>query len=93
MLGKSADPQGLEQLLKWCDPSKSLHPRWAKRGTLAQRCRDSNDRNGILVAARLKRVEEMLSVITGRDRSQVTYGPQVNAYGQAPVGRMIRSEA
>jgi hypothetical protein len=46
----------------------------------------------MVVAARMKRVEGMLNVITGRSQAPVTYGPQ-GAYKPAPVGRMVRGEA
>ena len=92
MSGKSSDRRGLEELLKWCDPNNTLKPRWMECTERATRCRDRNDRNGIVVAVRLKRVEGMLSVITGRDKAPATYGPQ-RGYAQAQVGRMIRSEA
>jgi flagellar biosynthesis protein FlgN len=92
MSGKTPDPRGLHELLKWCDPGNTLQKRWQEYSDRATRCRERNDRNGIVVAARLKRVAGMLNVITGRDRAPVTYGPQ-RAYAQAPVGRMISSEA
>jgi flagella synthesis protein FlgN len=92
MSGKTANLRGLEELLKWCDPKGSLQSHWAECAARATRCRDLNDRNGMVVAARMKRVEGMLNVITGRAQSPTTYGPQ-GAYTQAPVGRMVRSEA
>jgi flagellar biosynthesis protein FlgN len=91
MSGKSVDRAGLQQLLAWCDPKNTLQRRWLEINDRATRCRERNDRNGIVVAARLRRVEGMLNVITGRDQAPATYGPQ--RYAAAPVGRMIRSEA
>ena len=93
MAGRSTDPRGLLDLLTWCDPKNTLQKRWSEYNDRAQRCRERNDRNGLLVAARLRRVEGMLNIITGRDRAPATYGPQRTAYAQAPVGRMISSEA
>jgi flagellar biosynthesis/type III secretory pathway chaperone len=92
MSGKTTDLRGLEQLLKWCDPKGSLQSRWAECAARAMRCRELNDRNGLAVAARMKRVEGMLNVITGRSQSPTTYGPQ-GAYASTNVGRMVRSEA
>jgi flagellar biosynthesis/type III secretory pathway chaperone len=74
MLNVSADPQGLDRLLGWCDPSNKLKRRWASCAERATRCRDLNDRNGALVAARLKRVEGMLDVVTGRTNQPKVYG-------------------
>jgi flagella synthesis protein FlgN len=94
MSGKQADSKGLQDLLNWCDPANSLQKRWTEVTERATRCRQRNDRNGIVVAARLKRVESLLNVITGRDRAPGTYGPQrATGYAAAEAGRMIRSEA
>lgn len=76
MLNVSADAPGLEQLLAWCDPSRILQRRWADCAAGAARCRSLNDRNGALVTARLKRVEGMLDVLTGRANEPKVYGKQ-----------------
>jgi flagellar biosynthesis/type III secretory pathway chaperone len=92
MLGKPTDVKGLEQLIKWCDPSHSLLARLDDCAARAGRCRQANDRNGMLVASRLKHVEGMLNAITGRSQQPISYG-QKNAYANAPTGRMIQSQA
>jgi flagellar biosynthesis/type III secretory pathway chaperone len=92
MSGNSADLKGLEELIKWCDPHATLRARWADCAERAGRCRERNDRNGMAVAARLKRVEGMLNIITGRNHAPTTYSPQ-GAYAPTTAGRMIRSEA
>jgi flagellar biosynthesis/type III secretory pathway chaperone len=76
MLNVPADVQGLDRLLAWCDPSNQLKRRWANCAERATRCRELNDRNGALVTARLKRVEGMLDVITGRTHQPKVYGKQ-----------------
>lgn len=75
MMNVPADHEGLERLLAWCDPSRVLRGRWADCSERAGRCRQLNDRNGALVAARLKRVEGVLEVLTGRAQAKV-YGRQ-----------------
>jgi flagella synthesis protein FlgN len=75
MMNVPPDHQGLERLLAWCDPSRTLRRRWGECSELAARCRQLNDRNGALVAARLKRVEGVLEVLTGRAQPKV-YGRQ-----------------
>ena len=92
MSGKTADLRGLEALLKWCDPTGSLQSHWAECAARATRCRELNDRNGMVVAARMKRVEGMLNIITGRTTTPPTYGPP-GAHAATQTGRMIRSEA
>lgn len=74
MMNISADAVGLDKLLAWCDPSNELKRRWAACADRAARCRGLNDRNGALVSARLKRVEGMLDVITGRANQPKMYG-------------------
>lgn len=92
MLGKPSDAKGLEQLIKWCDPSRSLLSKLDECSSRAGRCREANNRNGLLVASRLKHVEGMLSAIAGRSQQPVTYGRQ-NAYANTQTGRMVHSQA
>jgi flagellar biosynthesis protein FlgN len=82
MHGFAADRVGLESLMAWCDVQGTLLPRLRECAERAVRCRDLNDRNGIVVAARLKRVEGMLGALTGRPSRSDTYGPR----GYAPPG-------
>ena len=76
MHGFPADRDGLETLLAWCDGDGSLVESLRECALLAMRCRDLNDRNGIVVSARLKRVQGMLGALTGRPVRQDTYGPK-----------------
>lgn len=76
MMNMQPYPAGLEQLLAWCDPSRQLKTRWAACADRATQCRRLNDRNGALVTARLKRVEGLLGVITGRSNQPKVYGRQ-----------------
>lgn len=92
MCGYDSDLTGLEALLKWCDPSRTLQARWAECATRAATCRTLNDRNGLIVASRLKRVEGLLNIITGRNQTPATYGRQA-AYATASAGRMVVSQA
>jgi flagellar biosynthesis protein FlgN len=73
MLGHTPDAAGLNRLLAWCDPNGTLKSRWADCATRGTRCRDLNDRNGALVAARMKRVETLLGALTGRPGEAPTY--------------------
>lgn len=85
--GHSADRAGLEGLVMWCDPQGSLVSRLRDCAERAVRCRDLNDRNGVLVNARLRNVSDRLALLTGRGEAAVTYGPK----GTAPVrpGRVL----
>jgi flagellar biosynthesis/type III secretory pathway chaperone len=74
--GYTADWVGLESLMGWCDPEGSLLSRLRECARRATQCRDLNDRNGILVAARLKHVEGLLTALTGGVNQPVTYGPK-----------------
>jgi flagella synthesis protein FlgN len=88
MHGLTPDPAGLRQLIALCDPTGSLAARLRKCAERAARCRELNDRNGVLVAARLKRVAGMLGILTGRGDPAPTYGPQGGASGARP-GRVL----
>ena len=76
LLNVPADMHGLERLLTWCDPTRGLQQRWAECAERATTCRNSNERNGALVSARLKRVEGLLDTLTGRANQPKTYARQ-----------------
>lgn len=84
MLNLPDDLAGLDQLRAWCDPQQSLKSRWAECAERAARCRGLNERNGALVSARLKRVQGLLNVITGRAGQPQVYARQG---GFEPPGR------
>jgi flagellar biosynthesis/type III secretory pathway chaperone len=91
--GKTADVHGLEQLLAWCDSRGDLKSRMAESAKSAVRCREMNDRNGALVQARMKHVQNMLGAITGQaPEAPATYGPK-GAYSQPRSGRVFTSQA
>ncbi len=78
--GFTPDWHGLESLMQWCDPHGTLLSRLRECAQRATRCRDLNERNGVLVSARLKQVEGLLAALTGAPQTPVTYGPN----GAAP---------
>jgi flagellar biosynthesis/type III secretory pathway chaperone len=70
--GRSDDPAGLHSLLAWCDPTGLLMPAMQEYRERTQRCREQNDRNGLLVNGRLQ-------------QDARTYGPgndEVGGYGR-----------
>jgi flagella synthesis protein FlgN len=69
MHGYSPDYAGLEKLLVWCDPRGTLVSRLRECAKRAADCRDLNDRNGKVVATKLKRVEGLLEALSGRPSS------------------------
>lgn len=74
MMNLPSDVAGIDKLLTWCDSSRTLQRRWAECAELATNCRSLNDRNGALVTVRLKRVEGLLDVLTGRSSQPKVYG-------------------
>lgn len=88
MMNLPADVTGLERLLGWCDSSGTLRQRWADCADRAGRCRAANDRNGALVTARMKKVEGMLDILTGRANEPKTYGKQ-GAYKSTTSGSRV----
>lgn len=91
MTGHATDLPGLERLIRWCDPHGSLATLWMECRTRAGRCREINDRNGAVVAAKLQRVTGMLGVISGRSSQPATYNPH-GAYALAAT-RTLAAEA
>src|SRR5882757_10213927 len=79
MHGYTPDWLGLESLMQWCDPEGTLLSRLRECAKRATHCRDLNQKNGILVAARLKQVEGALGALTGSANQPVTYGPNGSA--------------
>jgi flagellar biosynthesis protein FlgN len=92
MMDVDATPQGIEELLTWCDPSRSLLRRWAGCFERAKRCRNLNDRNGALVSARLKRVEGLLGFVTRQSQGKSTYN-KAGAYQGLQSGRVVATKA
>lgn len=90
-LNVPADMHGLDRILNWCDPSKTLRRRWAECGERAARCRNANDRNGALVTARLTRVQGMLDIVTGRANQPKVYGRQGAFESQPRAARVLAS--
>jgi flagellar biosynthesis/type III secretory pathway chaperone len=82
---------GLEKMLRWCDPGNSLTAKWRRCAELATRCRELNERNGLVVNARLRRVEGMLEVITARPPA-TTYDRDAGL-GSNSTGRLLTIEA
>jgi len=93
MLGYDTDLSGLARLIAWCDPQRSLTAAYQECSTRARKCRDLNDRNGLLVGAQIKRVEGLLGAITGTHTAPRAYGPR-RAGAYAPgAGQVLTAEA
>jgi len=93
MLGYDTDLAGLARLIGWCDPRRTLAAAYEECSTRARKCRDLNDRNGLLVGAQIKRVEGMLGAITGASPAPRSYGPRrAGSYGPA-AGQVLSAEA
>lgn len=94
MLGYDVDLPGLAKMIAWCDPSRTLARPYEECADRARKCRDLNDRNGVLVGAQIKRVEGLLGAITGAASEPRSYGPrgQSNAYA-ASAGSVLSAEA
>jgi flagellar biosynthesis/type III secretory pathway chaperone len=88
MMNLPADVSGLERLLSWCDDTGTLKQRWTACAERAGRCRAGNDRNGALVTARMKKVEGMIDILTGRANEPKTYGKQ-GSFNSTPSGSRL----
>jgi flagellar biosynthesis protein FlgN len=86
------DAQGLEALLRWCDPNGTLSGRWAECAAAATRCRTLNDRNSAIVATQLQHVRARLGALLQNTRDTLTYRRN-GGYNQGNVGRVLAAEA
>jgi flagellar biosynthesis/type III secretory pathway chaperone len=91
-LGFEPDAPGIARLLRECDPQRSLPARWGECSERARRCREINDFNGALVAARIRRVTGLLEIITGRRAETPVYGRQGQQAWKS-AGRLLATEA
>jgi flagellar biosynthesis protein FlgN len=92
MLGQGTDHVALGRLVAWCDPQGSLAEMQALCTVQAERCRQQNDRNGALVAARLNRITGMLDMLSENNGAR-TYEAGGAARGAAASGRMLSISA
>ena len=82
MMGLGEDSRQFEQLLDQCDHTGALKSRWHAGLEIAARCKDRNERNGAVVAAKLRRVEALLMTVRG---GQNHVAPVYGAGGQRNV--------
>ena len=87
-----ADASGFERLLESCDPQGSLLSAWRECAAVAGRCRALNDRNALLVSARLKHVQARLATLVDGRREAVVYG-RAGGYTTPTAGRVVTTEA
>jgi flagella synthesis protein FlgN len=89
-MGVPSDRHGLDTLLRKSDASGELTRSWGRCATLAGACRRSNDRNGALVAARMKHVEQVLTLLT--PNAPGTYGRRGRSL-RVGAGRVVATRA
>ena len=56
-----------------------LATRWRRLVSLAERCRDANERNGLIVSMQSRRVTKTLNVLRTGRADELTYGPAGSA--------------
>jgi flagellar biosynthesis protein FlgN len=88
--GKPAGVGALQGLLSWCDPRATLGTLVRESRERALRCRQFNDRNGVMVRARLRRIGERLQALRGGSPAATTYGPR-GALARAHAARVLGS--
>lgn len=86
--GQTPDAIGAERLLKWCDPQGALAASLRECRERVLKCRELNERNGLLVSAHLKRVDERLQALRGRPDRAATYGPRGDL-ARSRAGRVL----
>ncbi|HEY2418490.1 MAG TPA: flagellar protein FlgN [Steroidobacteraceae bacterium] len=70
----------LERLFQWADSSGALQRQWLTNLELARRCKNANDQNGAIVAAKLGRVQQLLGKLRGASAPPV-YSAKGARYG------------
>ena len=93
MMGYDTDLSGLARLIAWCDPQRTLGAAYEECSGRARKCRDLNDRNGLLVGAQIKRVEGLLGAITGTNPAPRAYGPRRAGAYASRAGQVLSAEA
>jgi len=73
MLSFGVGPDGIDRLLAWCDPDRTLRGRWESNLQIARRCKDLNERNGAVVTLKLGQVRQRLATMRGSNAAPV-YG-------------------
>lgn len=92
MLSQAPGRDGFDQLLRWCDADGTLRRQWLANLEVARRCKDHNDRNGVVVTVKLGHVQKLLTAIRGTPASPV-YAPEgrdsrrAAAFGTRELGR------
>jgi flagellar biosynthesis/type III secretory pathway chaperone len=90
--GYPLTPQGIEHMLLDAGAARSEANAWRDCADRTNRCRELNDRNAALVAARLRRVEGMLDVLVGTRDYGSGYTRDA-ALGGTQAGRLLATEA
>jgi len=90
LLSFGDDAAAFPRLIEWSDGDGKLARAWRDCLALAADCRDRNDANGRIVAARLQRVRGLLEVMAGQPSGATVYttrglGPTVPSLSQLCV--------
>jgi flagellar biosynthesis protein FlgN len=68
-----------------------LATRWRRLVSIAERCRDANDRNGLIVSMHSRRVTQTLNILRTGRADELTYGPGrggATGYASRALGRV-----
>ncbi len=68
-----------------------LATRWRRLVSIAERCRDANERNGLIVSMHTRRVTQTLNVLRTGRADELTYGPGragASGYASRALGRV-----
>jgi flagellar biosynthesis protein FlgN len=84
---RAAEDPGYREDARQAGP---LATRWRRLVSVAERCRDANERNGLIVSMHSRRVTKTLNVLrTGRP-DELTYGPAGGAAAGYPARALGR---
>ena len=91
--GQPHDPAGLERVMLWCDPEGTLTDKWQHCAQVATRARQLNDRNGSLVGARLKHVQDRLGTLLDNRGDELACYDRRGLRRALNSGRIVAAEA
>ena len=84
MLSLDGDATGFRKLLGWCDSKGGLIELWQRTLKQAAVCRDMNESNGSIVAAKLRRVSGLLGALRGNTMPALYGPPGTSAASEIP---------
>ena len=79
--GFGTDPDGMKDMLAWCDEDQTLERSWRTLLESASRCERQNRSNGAVSNVRAQQIRAALAILSGNPDSTHIYSPSGTATG------------